>query len=242
MTPFFKALALFSLLLLCCCQKDKPAAPIVQKPAAVKPLSAETAAIYLGNTLVNIEKIKKADFDALPGVAIDTVEANYLRHDSLMVHRAGTALFFKTKAKQVTIANNDKEDDETAVAHYTYRGFIKSIGQFLVYGTYYEEYNYLLIDAETGDITHLWGMPVVSPDGKFFIAGNCDLVATFTPNGLQLFKSTHKPGLVGEKELVDWGPEELKWLDDKTLLTKVKVSDTKSPDLQRTEYFKLTLK
>lgn len=157
-----------------------------------------------------------------------------------MATRLGDSLIIKTKFKIVPLVNNNNdEDDVDNFVNYRYYGFIKSMDQFLVAATYYEASDYILIDRQTAHITQLWGIPQVSPNGKLFIAGNTDLVAGFNYNGLQLFKTTHKPKLSAQRELQTWGPDEIKWLNNTTLLIKGSISDTTNENLERPEYFKL---
>jgi len=229
-----------SCLLLINCGKDKPVEKTEIEAVAQKTLVSELDTFYLGGKLVRVERMEKSDFDdAESPAAIDTSETKNLQKDSDRVQRTGDTLTIKTKAKDVHIVNNDNDTDE--YAQYTYMGYIDAADQFLVFGGFYEWHNYLLIDGQTGDETVLWGKPAVSPDGKYIVNGNSDLVAQFTDNGMQLFTATHKPKVVGERSLKAWGPEEIKWADNKTLFVKANVADEKSPDLEVTRYFKLKL-
>jgi len=225
------------------CQNDKKIENQEVTTTPEKALISELDTFYLGSKLVHVEKIKKSDFEAVAATTvIDTSETKNLLKDNALVKRVGDSLIIKTNAKDLVLLDDDNdEDDADSFASYSYHGFLENANQFLVLGTYYEAYDYLLIDRQTGDITHLWGLPVVSPNGKHIIAGNTDLVAAFTPNGIQLFENAPKPKLIAERELQTWGPEEIKWMDNKTLLVKASVSDPNSENLERPEYFKMKL-
>jgi len=232
--------ALLSCLLLLSCGKEKPVENTEIESVRERLLLSELDTFYLGSKLVHVEKIEKSDFDEVDAApAIDTSETNYLKRDSDKVVRTGDTLRIKTKAKDVLIVNNDSDTDE--YAQYGYLGYNKDIDQYLVFGGFYEWHNYLLIDAKTGNQTVLWGKPVVSPNGKYIVSGNTDLVAQFTDNGIQLFESGNAPRVIGERTLQLWGPEEIRWSDAATLFVKANVADEKSPDLEVTRYFKLKL-
>lgn len=212
------------------------------KPEIEKGPVSETDTFYLGDKLVQVEKATKAEFDKLDSIVFDTSEVQNLLADSSSVKRKGDTLFFSiSNNRKVTLVNNYADDDDTYVS-YSYLGFMKDIDQFLVFGVYYEWYNYLLIDKQTGDTTITCGDPVVSPNKKYFICGNADLEARFTFNGFELYENTHKPKLVNSRELGKWGPEMIKWLDNETMLARCSISDTAAKNLIRTDYFKLKIK
>jgi len=222
------------------CGKEKPLKKTETEIFREGPLASELDTFYLGGKLVHVEKIEKSAFDEVDAApAVDTSEVKNIQNDSDKVQRMGDTLQIKTAAKNVFVVNNDSDTDE--YAQYTYLGYNKAIDQYLVFGGFYEWHNYLLIDAKTGSQTVLWGKPVVSPNGKYIVSGNTDLVAQFTDNGIQLFESGNTPKVIGEKTLQLWGPEEIRWGDDKTLFVKANVADEKSPDLEVTRYFKLKL-
>lgn len=222
------------------CGNDKTAEKVEIETVSEKPLASELDTFYLGGKLVHVEKIEKSAFDEVDAApAVDTSEVKNIQNDSDKVQRMGDTLRIKTTAKDVFIVNNDSDTDE--YAHYTYQSYIKNIDQYLVFGGFYEWHNYLLIDGKTGAQTVLWGSPVVSPNGEYIVSGNADLVAQFTDNGIQLFANAGAPKIIGERILQLWGPEEIRWSDNKTLFVKANVADDKSPDMEVTRYFKLKL-
>jgi hypothetical protein len=219
------------------CGSEPPAEKVTDNNNIPKP---EQDTFYLGNILVHLEKIQKTDFDKVSENPVDTAnEALLLRRDSSLVSRSGDTLFFMTGRGKVTLLNIESEGDN--YSNYLYKGYLKDMNQFLVYGAFYEWFNYQLIDRITGDTTALSGEPVLSPDKKRFISGNSDLMAGFTFNGIELYKSTHKPELIGARALGKWGPNIIKWLDNRTLVIECNVSDTTLENMERLDYFKLTL-
>jgi hypothetical protein len=207
----------------------------------VKALVSEFDTFYLGNKLIEVTKIEKIEFDRLTPSKEDVKsdESFYLQKDSSLVKRNGDTLFLKTSQKTVTFLNNKSEDD--SYAQYSYNGYLSDLNQFLVYGVFYEWFEYFLIDGITGDTTMCSSSPLLSPDKKMFITGNDDLEAGFNFNGLALYKNSHKPELIGSRALNKWGPNSIKWFDNSTLLIECNVLDTTSANYFRTDYFKLKL-
>ncbi|MFP9112902.1 hypothetical protein ACLI1A_03100 [Flavobacterium sp. RHBU_3] len=233
--------ALFPLLFGCQADKKEPSAQIIKNEQTLR---SELDTFNLGTIPVTVTRVTKAGFDALPSVNFDTPEDKLLIADSSYVKRVGDTLAFKTLSKTVKLVNNDKENEGEAenYANYTYYGYLKNVGKFVVFGTYWEEYDYLLIDNKTGDIARVCGLPVVSPDGKKIVSGNVDLIATFTYNGIELLDSRNIIKPIAARELNTWGPEEIKWKDNHTLFVKAQIADEKANNLVRTEYLSLTLK
>jgi hypothetical protein len=211
--------------------------------APEKALISELDTFYLGNELVHVEKINKSDFEAVASnTIIDTSEVKSLMLDSITVKRHGDTLVIKTNAKEVKLVNNNNDEDDTDLyITYKYYGYIKDADKYLIHCWYYEGHDYKMIDRKTGSITDTWGVPLVSPNGKLFMTGNTDLVASYTYNGIQLFENTHKPKLIAQRELQTWGPDEIRWLDNKTLLVKASMAETATESEQHPEYYKLRL-
>jgi hypothetical protein len=135
-------------------------------------------------------------------------------------------------------STEEEEGDDEKYVTYQYRGYSKEVNQFVVYGAFYEWYDYLLIDGVTGDTTDLCGIPIVSPGKKQLISGNADLDAGYTFNGIELYDDSHPPNILASRELTKWGPKIIKWKDDNTLYIEASVLDSTG---EKTDYFKLTL-
>ncbi|HWY35057.1 MAG TPA: hypothetical protein VNX68_10450, partial [Nitrosopumilaceae archaeon] len=81
-----------------------------------------------------------------------------------------------------------------------------------------------------------------SPDKNYFISGNADLVAGFVFNGFDLYEIKNKKiHLIGRRELSNWGPEKIAWINNSSLLVQRIISDTTKPDKVRSEYVKLIM-
>lgn len=226
------------------CQRNSKADVVLDEtPIPKEILRSELDTFYLGDKLIEVEKINKSDFDILKTVVIDTSETEHLRIDADLVKRTGDTLIIKTKGKEVQlVTNRNDEDNVDDYVDYRYYGYLKDIDKFLIYAQLYESYCYALVDNTTGNSTTIWGMPVISPDKKYFVTVNKDLMANYTDNGIQLYKNGDSPKLIGERILEAWGSDDIKWVDNKTFVVKAGVSDTISEDLEHPEYFRLRIK
>jgi len=206
-------------------------------------LRSETDTFYLGNQLIRVERSSAAEFERLPALKFDTLEANNLLKDSVFVKRNGDTLFFRTQKGLISLTNSNEEEegDDANYATFTYLGYIKEINQFVAFGSFYEWYNYILVDGETGDTTYSCGLPIVAPGKKHFMAVNADLEAAYTYNGFELYENVHPPRLIASRELTRWGPNTMKWKDDKTIFIDASVIDTTKEDWIQIGYFKLIL-
>jgi hypothetical protein len=194
---------------------------------------ADSSVFHIGDHVFELTTISKADFEALPDLFknMDTSETNRMRAYASVVSRKGDSLGITCANNKIIYMINNNDEDDDAFANYTFLKDMPEINQWLLMGTYYEAYGYLLIDKTSGDSTALYGMPVVSPDKKYIITFNQDLQANFTFNGFQLFEMKQsKPVLIGEKELYTWGPDQVKWKGANTLLIQQAQSNFTDPE------------
>lgn len=156
-----------------------------------------------------------------------------MRHNDSLIMIAG-------RNKRVVLVNNRTTNPDSA-ADYFYERYDTNLGQHVVYGTFYEWWYHLLIDQRTGDTTITCGEPVVSPDKKLFICGNSDILPEYTFNGFEVYENTSPPRLVCTEELTTWGPEEIVWVNDTMLYTRVTSLDSNGDENKEPEYLRLTL-
>lgn len=196
--------------------------------------------LHLGNKTLLVYTVSKALFDQYPSSSTDTTENVLLAKDSLLLKRnADTLLFSLTNGQTMSMVNKVNQDDED-YAGYTYAGYFPAIHRLGVIATYYESGNYLLVNPANGDTLHTWGAPVVSPDKKYLLCTSMDLAAGFVPNGFQLFSyENDQVKMIGEIEINNWGPGEVKWMDRNTLLaTYIFLDNDMNPG---TKYVKIVL-
>ncbi len=199
---------------------------------ADRELLSEIDTFYLGKKYIKVEEITKEYFDIFPSAIIDASEVN-LQKDASAVRKVDDTLFIKTHVKELKFVNASDEND---YVNYQYTSFLKEQDKFLIFCSYYESHDYMLIDNKNAEITHLWGLPVFSPDNKYIISGNEDLNAAFTDNGVQLFENNNGIKLIAQRELNNWGPKEIKWVEDNVVLVKAGIKDS-----EQVKYLKLLL-
>ncbi len=157
-------------------------------------------------------------FESAPEFTPDTSEAKNIAQQKDRVRRHGDTLMMQLtngKVKQLVNILSDGED----LASFTYQGYIPALKSYVVHLYGYEFYDVQVVNENTGEQVTMVNLPQVSPDGKHAIASNTDLVAAFTTNGLQCFNLTPKgPELAYEFQPERWGPDRIKWLDDKVLV------------------------
>lgn len=209
------------------CDNNKPvvqtatdSAPAVAPPAAVAGnIALDT--FMLGDKTCLVYKTTESPFEERSSDGVDEVkvEEAVLTKDTL-VRRAGDTLFLSMeKGEPVAMVNNNSDGDD--YVQYRYQKFIPEINSYCIYGGYYEALDYILLNRATGENVHIWGEPVLSPDKKHVVCTSFDLEAGFIPNGFQLFEYNNgKLENKGDVTLEKWGSNNVKWLDDKTLLAE----------------------
>lgn len=184
--------------------------------------SVDSSVFRIGNYTFEITPSTESEFDGVkPAIqTIDTSEAKRINPYSSFVTRNGDSLLFKKPDNEYAYLINNTNTDSEDFASYDFIQYMPEIGSWLVMGSYYEAYGYILVNKTTGDMTQLFGVPVVSPDKKYMLTFNQDLQAGFTFNGFQFFEIKDKPVLIGTHELYNWGPDNVVWKDSNTLLVQ----------------------
>lgn len=184
-------------------------------PGRVQP-NSDTFSV--GNKRFSVQPLQKASFEIQKTPAYDSTENSLLARDQAQVRRMGDSLIFTLSNGQTTALVNNTKDADDHYCIFFYAGYLKDIHQYLVSGSYYESNDYVLINADNGEITHVWGVPAVSPDHQHIVCASIDLIAGFNNNGFQLF-SLHDNRLIPEGDVLfdKWGPGQMKWLDNKTI-------------------------
>jgi hypothetical protein len=193
---------------------------------------ADKDTITIGDITFRITLITKVEFD--------TVEVLPCPEDSnKKVREYKDSLCFKLlNGKRFILYNSKATDNEDGYdgEFYYYDCELKSIGQWVVGHSSFENYNYLLVDEQDGSVTELKGFcckPVLSPDQKQLVCGS-DFGNIAGINGIYFFDVDHKKVEPhAERTLPDWGFSDLKWVDDSTLVAQLF-------DGNRLSYIKLT--
>jgi hypothetical protein len=196
--------------------------------------------LQLGDKKLLVYTVNKAVFDQYPSTPEDTSEASLLSRDAALVKRTGDTLIFTLTNGQHKIMPNHVDMDDEDYYGYIYAGNFPDIHRLGVIGTYYESLDYLLVNPANGDTLHTWGAPVIAPDKKHILCPSMDLEAGFVPNGFQLFSvDNNQIKLIGDIEIKKWGPGEVKWINNNTILaTYIFLDDDMNPG---TKYVKMVL-
>ncbi|SIN67407.1 hypothetical protein SAMN04488055_0496 [Chitinophaga niabensis] len=190
--------------------------------------------VTIGHQLYNITTSTAAEFQQVPEFLADTSEAVNILRDSMRVRRAGDSLILTlANGLQKVMVNNNNHTEE--YTQYTYQAYLPAIEHWVVFNAGYEWHSYELVNARNGEMTRTIGFPELSPDKRFFICSNTDLMAAFTLNGFQLFQLTPdlNPVLLQERELVNWGPATIKWKDATNLVALQHYLDAQSNEHER---------
>jgi len=139
---------------------------------------------------------------------------------SNLAQRTGDSLFLKCdNGKTVQLINNLSQDDN--YIQFCFIELNKDIEHYLVSCLRVESSNYILVNKKNGNRIEAIGPPVTSPDKNFFVCGHSDLVAQFNLNGIEIYKKNKNSyHLLGVRELANWGPEQMMWKNDSSLMIK----------------------
>ncbi len=152
---------------------------------------------------------------------MEMMENYYISKVPTKVKRKGKELTLSLSNGKTVELTNDNSDDEG----YEVYQFISldQNGYFIVAVYYMESYGYLLVNSANGKTMKTIGYPVFSPDKKQYVAGNYDMMAAFTFNGIDFMKvNNDEVSSLAKIDFGTWGPEEVKWKDDSTLYVKQK--------------------
>lgn len=190
-----------------------------------QPAIIATDTFKMGNKTFFVYDIDPAEspFTEKPIVDPDSAELALLHHDTNgHIKRTGDSLIITLdNGRHIVLASNVLHPDHDNYTEYTYTGYLPDIKQYGIFATYYESTDFLLVDQTTGVTTHTWSAPIISPDKKYFLCSSYDLEADITANGFQLYSyqnGTITP--VGEIELANWGPGQVKWIDNNTFIAE----------------------
>lgn len=110
-----------------------------------------------------------------------------------------------------TLTLEDRKLDADQSIQYHYIAFLPELKLHIVHAQHWEGSQFLAIHHETGRSADIIGYPVASPDRQRFAAVSMDLLAGFSPNGVELWRieggRLHREARFD----TDWGPANAKW-------------------------------
>lgn len=210
-----------------------PEASISDKPEYIDTIQA-------GDKKFLVSFVDKATYEQYPAYQLsgDTSETNALSKTT-DVKRVGQQLEFHLANGGQKIRTNNSEDDDAYVL-YRYAGYYPALHRHGIFTTYYEADGFELLNPDNGDTLYTWTAPIISPDKKYFLCPSMDIEAGFNPNGFQLFEINNKDiRLVGAPELTEYGIDEVRWVDNKTLVAVYQTHEDIANDHKR--YVKLVM-
>ena len=190
--------------------------------------------LVVGSKTFYVYSMDKSPFSPLPPADIDSAEQKVIGRDGPVKRLKNTLVLTLDNGKNVSLVNKPDGNDEDFTM-YKYTGYIPDIKQYGVYCGYYESSGFLLVSKATGEKIKTWGTPVVSPDKKYFICPSFDLEVGYVPNGFQLFSNMDgKITPIGAIELQQWGPGQMKWIDNKTVVAEALSYDSNMKEISHT--------
>ena len=123
---------------------------------------------------------------------------------------------------------------------YCFESYFKQLKLLVFRAQWGEGNNYAIIDFTNGKKTYIIGRPFFSPDKKFMIVINCDIQAQYSNNGFEFYEWTNRDfKLIWSYDPKSWGPVELKWLDNTTIISR---NQSIEGGKLRSTYSKITVK
>jgi hypothetical protein len=160
------------------------------------------------------------------------VEERLLVQSDGRADRTEAGIAIRTEHGVEVLENDTTSGDE--FVRYRYGGYRPSVRQHLVHADFYEGRAVVAVDARTGNQADLLDLPAVSPDSARLAAANVDLVAAYTPSGLQVWRVT-TTGLELEWALDGggrWGASAPQWLSPDRLAFVFHTLDEATMDLR----------
>lgn len=233
---------LLLLVMIACGAED----PKVSNPIAPAQLDTLLADKYILN-FVNADSFPQTDIFgdlAFRNQLTDTIPNFYdrsLRIQNYLLDKFGE-YFMTTDSSLILILANEQTmtfpiwDDIKGVG-YTFGHYFETINYYLIRVQFVEGNCWMLVNRDNGYKTYISGLPYLSPDNKKILTINTDLEAGYSFNGIELY-SVLRDSLQTEfiKE-TNWGPVDLKWINDNQVYLKRLQLDLDSITQQLVERF-----
>jgi hypothetical protein len=169
-----------------------------------------------------------------------------ISYDSTPVKKDKSELILRLEGnKKIVLKDSLSKSDNIDQVTYTYVGFFKTIGFYVVIAQYYETGEYLLINYKTGAMTKVWGLPKLSPNQKRFVCFSDAVGYDIMPNGVQMWEiyPNGELNLEWEYSQETWAPKNIIWANDKSIYVVKSIPDFLSlTKREETSYISITLK
>ncbi|MBA2613323.1 MAG: hypothetical protein H0U95_15245 [Bacteroidetes bacterium] len=229
-----KNIALLSFTLLIGCSGNKDETPKEQ----IAEVKLDT--LVIGNSIYKTQDLADTNYtfpDLIAPADTDNVNIiNFKEH----VSRSADSLFLSCdNGKTIKLVNNRAQDDGYVL--FNFMDLNKDINYYVITRLRVESRDFILVNKKNGEPLETIAYPIASPNNKYFVCGNCDLIAAFETNGLAVYKKNkNNYELAALRELADWGPDKLMWKNDTTLIVRAlkKLTDETTTPFYKALYIK----
>ncbi len=174
--------------------------------------------LTINGKIYYLDSISKSTFQHVKNVLITK------KPDTSILMIQKESLVIKANDRIVVFKNDTTESEHSAF--YNYKSFLPESGYIHIEGIHWEWTSDCFVNLKNGSETYFWDNPIISPNNKLLISYSYDLVAGFMVNGIQLYRiDTDTISNIFEIEIANWGPEEIKWDTDTSIVIKRAVLD-----------------
>jgi hypothetical protein len=161
------------------------------------------------------------------------IERSILAHDTVHARRSGDSLVLALANKRVRVLADSGEEAESV--HFSYRGYLPTLGVHVVHEQYYEGSAFNLVSTRTGRSQFVPEEPVLSPDGRRLASAISAAGEDYALNKLLVLRGAGDT-LVLELDLEPktFGFDRPRWVDDSTIDVMRVTPKEDSPDGTRT--------
>lgn len=132
-----------------------------------------------------------------------------LRYQSRVARCRPGTLCIKLATKTIEIS--DKATNTDQELSYSYIAFIPALKVHVLHTQLYEGIRFMVIHDDSGQTTDTMGYPVPSPDNKRFATRSMDMIAGYSPNGVEVWRSESGRFHREATFETEWGPSSATW-------------------------------
>lgn len=133
------------------------------------------------------------------------------------------------KLANKTIELSDKAPNTDREINYSYVAFLPALKVHVLHTQFYEGIGFMVIHDESGQTANIMGYPIPAPDGTRFAARSMDLIAGYSPNGVEVWRID---GGRFQKEATfetEWGPASISWRSNEKMVLGKHCEDEQQP-------------
>jgi hypothetical protein len=175
--------------------------------------------LIIGNKIYDLVSISESYFNSIKNQEkiINPGRSVIISHDSIII---------KSIEKDVVLKNDTTDGD--SMVTYNYITTLPEINYVHIKALCWEWTEDIFVNLNNGREYSFWDNPIVSPDNRLILSYCYDLEAQFMPNGLQLSNIVNDSIVtIFNKEISDWGPDDVKWESDTSIIIKRAIPDEK---------------